>query len=140
MKCLMLLLVFSALALHRSGLGVPKDLSLIGFDDPPNSAFTLPPLTSVRQSVYEIGVSAANAMIVILTEKNPLSRLVAAELVAASRHASIGAETALQRPQLQMILPIRTTLRVTLIKTSSSAKTDTCAVTSLMARFSKRSR
>ncbi len=69
------------LALHRSGLRVPEDISLIGFDDLPHSAFTLPPLTSVRQSVYEIGVSAAQAMIDILNKKNPPSRLVAAELV-----------------------------------------------------------
>jgi LacI family transcriptional regulator len=69
------------LALHRSGLRVPEDISLIGFDDLPHSAFTLPPLTSVRQSVYEIGVSAAKAMIDILHKQNPPSRLVAAELV-----------------------------------------------------------
>jgi LacI family transcriptional regulator len=69
------------LALHRSGLRVPEDISLIGFDDLPHSAFTLPPLTSVRQSVYEIGASAAKAMIDILNKKNPPSRLVAAELV-----------------------------------------------------------
>ncbi|MCE2780529.1 LacI family DNA-binding transcriptional regulator [Limnohabitans sp.] len=69
------------LALHRSGLRVPEDISLIGFDDLPHSAFTLPPLTSVRQSVYEIGVSAAKAMIDILNKQNPPSRLVAAELV-----------------------------------------------------------
>lgn len=69
------------LALHRAGLRVPEDISLIGFDDLPHSAFTLPPLTSVRQSVYEIGVSAAKAMIDILNKQNPPSRLVAAELV-----------------------------------------------------------
>jgi LacI family transcriptional regulator len=69
------------LALYRSGLRVPEDISLIGFDDLPHSAFTLPPLTSVRQSVYEIGVSAAKAMIDILNKQNPPSRLVAAELV-----------------------------------------------------------
>jgi LacI family transcriptional regulator len=69
------------LALHRAGLRVPEDISLIGFDDLPHSAFTLPPLTSVRQSVYEIGISAARAMMDMLNKQNPPSTLVAAELV-----------------------------------------------------------
>lgn len=69
------------LALHRAGLRVPEDVSLLGFDDLPHSAFTLPPLTSVRQSVYEIGTSAAKAMFDLLNKKNPPSRLVEAELV-----------------------------------------------------------
>jgi LacI family transcriptional regulator len=69
------------LALQRAGLRVPEDISLLGFDDLPHSAFTLPPLTTVRQSVYEIGASAATAIVDLLNKQTPPSKLVAAELV-----------------------------------------------------------
>jgi len=69
------------LALHRAGLRVPDDVSLVGFDDLPHSAFTLPPLTSVRQSVYEIGTSAAQAMLDLLSHKQPPAKVIAAEII-----------------------------------------------------------
>jgi len=69
------------LALHRAGLRVPDDVSLVGFDDLPHSAFTLPPLTSVRQSVYEIGASAAQAMVDLLAKKAPPTKMIAAEII-----------------------------------------------------------
>lgn len=69
------------LALHRAGLRVPDDVSLVGFDDLPHSAFTLPPLTSVRQSVYEIGTSAAQAMVDLLSHKQPPAKVIAAEII-----------------------------------------------------------
>lgn len=69
------------LALYRAGLRVPDDVSLVGFDDLPHSAFTLPPLTSVRQSVYEIGTSAAQAMVDMLAGKLPPAKVIAAEII-----------------------------------------------------------
>ena len=51
------------LALHRQGLRVPQDISLVGFDDLPSSAYTIPPLTTVHRSTDQIGEAAADAMI-----------------------------------------------------------------------------
>jgi LacI family transcriptional regulator len=47
------------LALHRKGLRVPDDVSLIGFDDLPVSAYMVPPLTTVRQPAQQLGEHAA---------------------------------------------------------------------------------
>ena len=69
------------LALHRAGFRVPEDISLIGFDDLPHSAFTLPPLTTVRQSIYEIGIAAAKAMLDLLKNKKPPSKFIEANLI-----------------------------------------------------------
>lgn len=69
------------LALYRAGLRVPEDVSLVGFDDLPHSAFTLPPLTTVRQSVYEIGAGAAQAMLDLLNKKTPPDKTIDAEIV-----------------------------------------------------------
>lgn len=42
-------------ALHEAGRGVPDDVSVVGFDDIPESAFFIPPLTTVRQDFGAVG-------------------------------------------------------------------------------------
>lgn len=51
------------LALFRRGIRVPDDVSLVGFDDQPPSAYTIPPLTTVRQPAVEMGQAAAQAIL-----------------------------------------------------------------------------
>jgi DNA-binding LacI/PurR family transcriptional regulator len=41
--------------LHEAGREVPRDLSLVGFDDIPEAAYFTPPLTTVRQDFAELG-------------------------------------------------------------------------------------
>jgi len=45
-------------AIHRAGLRVPDDISVIGFDDIALASFTWPPLTTVAQAKYEMGMLA----------------------------------------------------------------------------------
>lgn len=51
------------LALYRRGIRVPEDVSIIGFDDQPASAFMTPPLTTVAQPAMEMGRAAAQMML-----------------------------------------------------------------------------
>ena len=55
--------VGAQLALFRHGLQVPRDVSVVGFDDQPSSAYTCPPLTSIRQPGVEMGRAAAQALV-----------------------------------------------------------------------------
>jgi DNA-binding LacI/PurR family transcriptional regulator len=42
-------------ALHEAGRKVPEEVSVVGFDDMPDSGYFLPPLTTVRQDFAELG-------------------------------------------------------------------------------------
>jgi len=43
------------LAMHEDGIAVPQTMSVIGFDDVPESAFFIPPLTTLRQDFDLLG-------------------------------------------------------------------------------------
>lgn len=50
-------------ALHEAGLHVPRDVSVVGFDDIPSAATMRPSLTTVRQPLREMGQSAAATLL-----------------------------------------------------------------------------
>lgn len=50
-------------AAEECGLRVPEDLSVVGFDDMVPSAHKQPPLTTVSQPFYEIGLRAAELLL-----------------------------------------------------------------------------
>lgn len=58
-------------AAREAGLRVPEDLALVGFDDIPVAPFANPPLTTVRQPIREIGLTAANLLIDLLEGVSP---------------------------------------------------------------------
>jgi LacI family transcriptional regulator len=80
----------ATLALHRRGLRVPEDYSMVGFDDLGSATYAIPPLTTVHQPGYELGRLAAQAMLRLLAGHKPdiavpEPRLVARESSAAPR-------------------------------------------------------
>jgi GntR family transcriptional regulator, arabinose operon transcriptional repressor len=59
-------------AAHFAGLRVPEDIAIVGFDDLDFTASLNPPLTTVAQPPFEIGVTAAKRLLArIKGEKGP---------------------------------------------------------------------
>jgi DNA-binding LacI/PurR family transcriptional regulator len=50
------------LACHEAGRRVPTDISVVGFDDYPGSQFTVPPLTTIRLHLSEVGYQSVKAI------------------------------------------------------------------------------
>jgi LacI family transcriptional regulator len=54
--------VGAILGLHRKGLRVPDDISVIGFDDVSFAKYWIPPLSTIRYPIYELGCQAASCL------------------------------------------------------------------------------
>lgn len=71
-------------ALYKSGLRVPDDVSVVGFDDVPLAALLTPALTTVRQPVREMGALATRMLLRVIAGeslKNPRVELATSLVV-----------------------------------------------------------
>jgi len=70
-----------SMAVHKAGLDVPIDVSIVGFDDNPIAQASWPPLTTIRQPLSELAVTAVNWLIEGERKGNPRSASLSYELI-----------------------------------------------------------
>lgn len=49
--------------IKEAGIQIPNQISVVGFDDEPHSSYFIPPLTSVWQPVYDMGLLSARILL-----------------------------------------------------------------------------
>jgi len=55
-------------ALHQAGLSVPKDVSIVGFDDIEEAAYFTPPLTTVRHNFIQLGTVGFESLLQLIDD------------------------------------------------------------------------
>ena len=69
-------------ALHEAGRRVPDDISVVGFDDQPETRYLIPPLTTVRQDFDAVGREAIALLVRAISGSPPqLPDLIPPELI-----------------------------------------------------------
>lgn len=58
-------------AIHERGLRVGEDIGVTGFDDSPMSQYLTPPLTTLRQPVWQVGEKVIGILVGLLHDKPP---------------------------------------------------------------------
>jgi DNA-binding LacI/PurR family transcriptional regulator len=68
-------------AMHDSGVRIPDDVSIVGFDDMPGAAHFLPGLTTVRQDLDTLGHQCIDMLVAALNQTDAQFSLVEPTLV-----------------------------------------------------------
>jgi DNA-binding LacI/PurR family transcriptional regulator len=78
-------------ALHEAGHDIPRQVSVVGFDDIPEAQYYTPPLTTVRQEFREIGSRSLRLMLELIESERdggpPAPAMVTPELILRSSTA-----------------------------------------------------
>lgn len=77
-------------AAARYGIRVPEELSIVGFDDIAFAAASVPPLTTVRMPVGEMGEAAVELAVSVGREQTPVVRMFQPMLVVRGSTAAPG--------------------------------------------------
>ena len=79
-------------ALHQAGRRVPEDISIVGFDNQPETGYLVPPLTTVHQDFPAVGRRAVDTLMLAISGADaPEPDLIEATLVVRSSTAPTGA-------------------------------------------------
>ncbi len=70
-------------AIHQAGRTIPQDIALVGYDDAQVATFSNPPLTTVRQPIYELGGKAIDLLVQLANDRDqePSHIILPTELV-----------------------------------------------------------
>jgi LacI family transcriptional regulator len=77
-------------ALHRRGLRCPEDVRLIGYNDSPLTAYTAPPLSTIRLPGYELGRIAGEVAVSLVEDPTRHVPLLSLPPVLVARASSTG--------------------------------------------------
>jgi DNA-binding LacI/PurR family transcriptional regulator len=75
-------------AVQDKGLNVGRDFGVVGFDDIPMAAQVRPPLTSIRQPIYEVGTRLCQMLIEQIQGKHPTEQHILLEPTLVIRESS----------------------------------------------------
>ncbi|MEP7135235.1 MAG: substrate-binding domain-containing protein [Chloroflexota bacterium] len=103
--------------LRSNGYNVPQDIAVTGFDDSEDGRHNIPPLTTIRQSVYDMGWQAGYMLLAKLRQENVPETIVVSpalvirqscgcsnqELQNAAYQNEIRSDTGLDLPDLRKI-------------------------------------
>jgi LacI family transcriptional regulator len=85
------LMAFGALeALAKQGIVCPRDIAIIGYNDTPMTAFTDPPITTIRLPGYELGRMAADTAAMLITDGEQLETSLSLPPVLVPRASTLG--------------------------------------------------
>jgi DNA-binding LacI/PurR family transcriptional regulator len=70
-------------AVRKKGLRIPEDIAVIGFDDIQLASHIEPPLTTIRQPIYEMGITAVSLLVQLIEgkKKEPLKVELSTQLI-----------------------------------------------------------